>query len=143
MDEILLTQKVSATNHEALEFLDSDYDANDLYKVDQMSLEETKENFDWRKCAFEDEKKNSYAIKNRHDMICIHNNVVKNISECNFFRYINNRPKRTKNLNSRCSPILHECMNTRKVWDKFKNFRSILDSVCSSTIFMGRLVEKL
>ena len=46
MDEILLTQKVSATNHEALEFLDSDYDANDLYKVDQMSLEETKENFD-------------------------------------------------------------------------------------------------
>ena len=28
--EILLTQKASATNHEALEFLDSDYDLNNL-----------------------------------------------------------------------------------------------------------------
>ena len=38
VDEILLTQKVSATNHEAPEFLDSDYDANDFYEVDKMSL---------------------------------------------------------------------------------------------------------
>ena len=42
MDEILPTKKSSATNHEAPEFLDSDYDANDLYEVDKMSLEETK-----------------------------------------------------------------------------------------------------
>ena len=43
MDEILLneTKKVSAAR-EAQEFLDSDYDANDLYQVDKMSLEETK-----------------------------------------------------------------------------------------------------
>ena len=33
VDEILLTQKVNATNHEAPEFMDSDYDANYLYKV--------------------------------------------------------------------------------------------------------------
>ena len=33
VDEILLTQKVSATNHEAPEFLDSNYDSNDLYEV--------------------------------------------------------------------------------------------------------------
>ena len=46
VDEILLneTQKASAKNHEAPEFLDSDYDANDLYQVDKMSLEETKKN---------------------------------------------------------------------------------------------------
>ena len=62
MDEIILTQKVSATDHEALEFLDSDYGANDLYEVDQMSLEETKENIDWYKRAFEYESKNSYRI---------------------------------------------------------------------------------
>ena len=31
VDEVLLTQKVSSTNHEAPEFLDYDYDANDLY----------------------------------------------------------------------------------------------------------------
>ena len=43
VDEILLTKKVSATNHEAPEFLESDYDANDLYQVDKMSLEYTKE----------------------------------------------------------------------------------------------------
>ena len=30
-DEIILTQKVSATNHEAPEFMYSDYDSNDLY----------------------------------------------------------------------------------------------------------------
>ena len=45
MDEILLTQKVSDTNHEVPKFLDSDYNANNLYRVDKMSLEETKENF--------------------------------------------------------------------------------------------------
>ena len=46
VDEIQLTQKVSATNHEAPEFLDSDYDANGFYKVDKMSHEENKENID-------------------------------------------------------------------------------------------------
>ena len=40
VDEILLTQKVSAINHEAPEFLGSDYDANDLYEVDKMSIED-------------------------------------------------------------------------------------------------------
>ena len=46
MDDILLTQKVSATNHEAPEFPDSDYDAINFYQVDKMRLEETKENID-------------------------------------------------------------------------------------------------
>ena len=44
MDGILLKQKVSDTNHEAPGFVESDYDAKYLYKVDKMSLEETKEN---------------------------------------------------------------------------------------------------
>ena len=42
VDEIILAQKLSVTNHEAPEFLDSDYDANYLYKVENMSLKETK-----------------------------------------------------------------------------------------------------
>ena len=48
VDEIALneTQKVSATNYEAPEFLDSEYDANYLYQVDKMSLEEIKEKLD-------------------------------------------------------------------------------------------------
>ena len=81
VDEILLTQKVSATNHEALEFLDSDYDAKDLYEVEKMSLEETEENIDWIKRAFEYEKKNSYGIENRNDMTHMHNNELNNIAE--------------------------------------------------------------
>ena len=46
MYEILLneTQKVSAKNHEAQEFMDSDYDANNLYQVEKISFEDTKEN---------------------------------------------------------------------------------------------------
>ena len=58
MDEIILneTQKLSATNHEAAEFLDSDYNTNDLYQVDKVSIEETKEIFDWCKRAFEYKK---------------------------------------------------------------------------------------
>ena len=51
------TQKVSATNHEASEFLDSEYDVNYLYQVDKMSLEDTKEKLDWRKRAFGYENK--------------------------------------------------------------------------------------
>ena len=77
MDEILLPQKLSATNHEAPEFLDSDYDANDLYQVDKMSLEETKEIFDRRKRTFEYEEKNSYGIEKQKNMMRIHNNEVK------------------------------------------------------------------
>ena len=43
VDEILLneTQKLSAVR-EVPEFLVSDYDENDLYQVDKMSLENTK-----------------------------------------------------------------------------------------------------
>ena len=99
MDEILLTQKVSAKNHEAPEFLDSDYDANDLYEVDKTSLEETKEKLDWCKRAFEYENKNSYGIENRNDMTLIHNNEVKNITEYNLLHNIINPPKRPKKLN--------------------------------------------
>ena len=80
MYEILLTQKLSATNNEFPELLDSDYDAKDLYEVEKMSLEDTKEKLDWRKRVFEYEKKNSYGIENRNDMIRKNDNEVNNIS---------------------------------------------------------------
>ena len=64
MNEILLNekQKVSAAR-KALEFLDSDYDVNDLYLFDKISLEDIKEKLDWRKCAFYYEHNNSYGIE--------------------------------------------------------------------------------
>ena len=71
------------------------------------------------------------------------NNEVKNIAECNLPHDIINTPKRAKNLNSHYSPILHGCMNTRKVRSKFKNFPVLLESGFSSNILMVGLVKKL
>ena len=46
VDKILLneTKKVSAANHEAPEFLDSDYDENDMYQVEKWVLKRLKKN---------------------------------------------------------------------------------------------------
>ena len=81
VDEILLneTQKVGAAM-EAPEFLDSDYDENNLYQVEMMSLEETKEKLEWRKHAFECEQKNSFGIENKNNMTRIHDKEVNKIS---------------------------------------------------------------
>ena len=106
-----------------------------------MSLEETKEKIEWRKNAFKFES--SYIIEDTNEMIYIHDKEVNKISECNLLHDIINPPKRAKNLNSHYSPILNVCMNTRKGRSRFKNFQIILDSVCSSTILMGRIVKKL
>ena len=54
-------KKVSAAK-EAPEFLESGYDENELYQVENMILEETKEKLEWRKRAFEREQKNTYGI---------------------------------------------------------------------------------
>ena len=145
MDEILLnkTQKVSATNHEAPEFMDSGYNANNVYQVDKISLEDTKEKLDWCKCAFEYENKNSYGIENRNYMTRIHNNEVNNIDECNLMHDIINPPKRAKKINIRYATILHGCMNNRKYKARFKKILILLDGWCSSKILMGRIFEKL
>ena len=76
-------------------------------------------------------------------MIFKHNNEVKNKAEFNLLHGIINHPKCAKKLNIHYSPILHGCMNTGKGRAKFKNFRIILDSRFSSTIFMGRIIKRL
>ena len=76
-------------------------------------------------------------------MTCIYDTEVDNIAECNLLHDIFNPPKHTKKIKIHYSPILHGCMNTRKGKAKFNNFRILLDSGCSSTIIMIRLVEKL
>ena len=121
--------------------MDSDYDDNDFDQLDRMSLEETKEKLEWRKHVFEYKQKNSYVIENRNYTMCIHNNELQNIAECNLLHDTINPPKRAKNLNNHYSPSLHGCMNTRKGKEKFKNFHIFLDNGFSSTIVMGRLVK--
>ena len=76
-------------------------------------------------------------------MTCMHDKEVNSISELNLLLDILNSPKLTKHLNSHYYPIIYGYMNTRKGKSKFKKFRILLDSGCSSTIVMGRLVEKL
>ena len=114
-----------------------------MYQVDKMSLEDTKEKLEWSKRVFEYKQNNSYEIKNRNYVMCIHKNEVKNIAEWNLLYNIINSPKRAKKLNSHYSPILHRCMITRKGKAKLKNFCILLESGCSSMIVMGRLVNKL
>ena len=58
VDELHMVEsrKVIAIDHEAPEFLESDYDTNDLYQVENISLDETKEKMEWRKRVLEYEK---------------------------------------------------------------------------------------
>ena len=60
MDEILLTQQLSATNHEAPELLDSDYDTNNLYQVNKMSLDGSKEKLTDLSMSFNPKRRKNY-----------------------------------------------------------------------------------
>ena len=68
VDKILIneTQKLSAAR-KAPEVLGTDCDDNDLYQVEKMSLEETKEKIEWCKRAFECEQKKTYGIEKLHE----------------------------------------------------------------------------
>ena len=41
------SKKISAVIHEAPEFLESKYSENDLYKIENMSLDDTKEKLNY------------------------------------------------------------------------------------------------
>ena len=76
--------------------MDSDYDDNDLYQVEIMSLEESIEKLEWCKCAFECKHKISFGILNRNYMTRIHHKYVNKIAVSNLLHYIINPPKRVK-----------------------------------------------
>ena len=115
---IIESKTVRAINHESPEILKSYYNNRDLYQVENMSLDETKETIEWGKRALEYES--SYLSKKLYKMIYIHDNEVKNIPEYNLLHDIINPPKRAKNINSHYSLIIHGCLNTRKGRAKFK-----------------------
>ena len=48
-----------------------------------MSLDDTKENLEWRKHVFEFKLKNKYEIEIQNGMNRINNKEVNNIAECN------------------------------------------------------------
>ena len=57
-------------------------------------------------------------------MIHTQNKEVNKVAECNLLHDIINPPKRAKQLNIYYSPILHRCMNTKRVKAKFKTSKS-------------------
>ena len=135
-------KKVSA-KREAYENIESEFDENDLYNMDNMILEDTTEKLEWLKHAFEYKQKSTYGVENQDDMTHIHDKYVNYIAECNLLHGIINPTKLKKVLNFHYSPILHECMNTRKGKEKFKNFWILSEIGCSSTIVMVIIVVKL
>ena len=76
-------------------------------------------------------------------MTRIHDNEVNNIAEYNLLHDIINPCHFTKHLNSHYSPIIHECINTRKSKAKFRQFRILFDSGSSSVIVIERLFKIL
>ena len=100
-----------------------------------------KRKIDWRKSEFKYTLKNTYGIENRNYMMPMHNDKVNKISEFNLLHDIINPPKHNRNLHRHYYPIGYGCIHTREGREKLKNSRVILDSECSCTIVMGRLVE--
>ena len=82
-------------------------------------------------------------MKSFNDMNFIHDKKIKIRAECNLLHVILNYSKHTKNIKIRYYHILNGSMNTHREKAKFKNVRIILDSGCSSSILMIRLIMKL
>ena len=106
VDEILLEEdnKVSA-EEEAQENIESDFNENDLYHIDNMSLDDKKENIEWCKSAFECKLENKYGIEIQNGMTCIHKNKGNKWAEWNLLYDIINPHKHAQSLNSHYSPI--------------------------------------
>ena len=144
MGAILLQEnnKVSA-EAQAHKNIESDINYNYLYHIDIIILDDNKEKIELFKRAFESELENTYDIEIQNGMTFIHWNKVNKLDEYNLLHDIINPQKRTKILNSHYYPILQGCMNTRKGKAMFKTFLILVESGCSSTIIMGRLITKL
>ena len=94
------------------------------------------------KCHVHDSAKGKYNMILGRDILTslLVNNKNHDIS---LFKWPIKASKFTKNINGYYSNILHECMNTSRIKAEFKKLWIFLDSVCSFTIAMIRLLEKL
>ena len=69
--------------------IETDFDESEIYQIDNMSLDDTKEKLEWCKHAFEWKIKDTYEIENQNGMTRIHDNEVNNISEWKFTTWYN------------------------------------------------------
>ena len=63
------------------ENIESDFDESELYQIENMSLDDTKEKLEWHERAFECKLKNIYDIEKHNGMNRMHDNEVNNISQ--------------------------------------------------------------
>ena len=61
--------------------IESEFDENHLYRIDNMSLKEKKEKLDLHKREFEYELKNAYNTGIQNGITCMHDNEVNNIAK--------------------------------------------------------------
>ena len=61
--------------------IESEFDENNLYRIDNTSLKKKKEKLELHKRVFECELKNTYNIEIQNYMTCIHDNKVNNTAE--------------------------------------------------------------
>ena len=61
--------------------IESEFDENHLYRIDNMSLKEKKEKLELHKCAFEYELKNVYNTEIQNGITCIHYNEVNDTAK--------------------------------------------------------------
>ena len=73
----------------------------------------------------------------------IHDNEVNPISECNLLHDILNTYEHEKRTNYHYFPILHGCINPRRVKTRYENFQILLNSGCISKILMIVLTLKI
>ena len=71
---------------EAPEFLEYDYDKNELYQVENMILEENKEKIERHKVVFERKQKITYGIEDENYMKLIQDKEVN--KQLNVFFYM-------------------------------------------------------
>ena len=76
--------------------IEPEFDENELYDIDNMSLKDKKGKLGWRKRALEWKIENKYDIEIQNGMTCVHDNEVNNIAECNLLHNILSPSKRTE-----------------------------------------------
>ena len=79
-----------------MKILNRIFDENELYRINNMSIEDKKSKLEWHKRVFEWKLENTYDIESQNGMTRIHDNELNNIAECNLLHFLLNPSKSTK-----------------------------------------------
>ena len=98
MDKVLPQEnKKVSTEEEAHENIEYNINENDLYQIENTSLDDKREKTGWHKHVFESKLENKYSIDIQNGMTCKYENKVNKWYECNLLHDTLNTPRNTKN----------------------------------------------